>query len=328
MNPGDRRVHPLAVPYRVLVADDYEPWRQYVCAEIRQHPRWRVSGEAADGLEAVRLAGTLEPDLILLDVGLPHLNGIEAARRILEARPDARILFISQQHCPDIAEAALNAGGRGFLYRSDAARDLLFAMEAVVNRGRFVTASLSGPGLATPRHAQHHEAAFYSDDAALLDAYARFAEAAIGEGNTLICAASDVVSTALRQRLGGRGFDVERLMSESRLMWIDEARIISHILIDGVIDDGAFFDMVTPLIGWARSTSRGRVAACGGVSARLWTDGKPDAAIRLEHLWDGFVREHEIDILCGYSIDVPRLAGDHYTEFQSLCREHSLVHVR
>src|SRR3954467_1219518 len=135
MNQGDRRVSPLAVPYRVLVADDYDPWRQYVCAEIRQHPRWRVSGEAADGLEAVRLAGTLEPDLILLDVGLPHVNGIEAARRILEARPDARILFISQQHCPDIAEAALDAGGRGFVYLSEEARELLFPIHENVECG-------------------------------------------------------------------------------------------------------------------------------------------------------------------------------------------------
>src|SRR4030095_7378650 len=97
----------------VLVVDDDEPWRRHVCSVLRSSPRWRVAGEASDGLEAVQQATALQPDLILLDIGLPKQNGIQAARRILEIDPRSKILFLSEYRSWDIAEAALCAGARG-----------------------------------------------------------------------------------------------------------------------------------------------------------------------------------------------------------------------
>lgn len=106
-----------------------------------------VVGEAADGLDAVEKAEALRPDLILLDVGLPTLNGIEAARRILALDPDTRILFLSENQSWDVVEAALGVGGPGYVLKSDAGRDLLSAMEAVVEGQRFISRSLTGRGL-------------------------------------------------------------------------------------------------------------------------------------------------------------------------------------
>jgi DNA-binding NarL/FixJ family response regulator len=322
---GDRRRAPQ--PYNVLAVDDYEPWRRYVCAEIRKHARWCVIGEAANGVEAVRLARALKPDLILLEVDLPLVNGIDAARQILEHAPDARILFVSQHHSPDIAEAALKAGGCGYLFKLDAARDLLFAMEAVVNRGRFITAGLQERIAQAGSHTPYHEAGFYSDETSLLDAYTRFAETALAAGSTLLFAGTESRRAALQQRLRGAGFNVGPLVSGGRVVLLDEERVLSSILVNGAVTDASLRRVAVPLILRAQAASHGRVAACGGLSGRLLMYGKPVEAIRLERLWDGLVKEHQLDMLCGYAIDVPRLAGSSYVDFQSICGHHSLVHV-
>jgi DNA-binding NarL/FixJ family response regulator len=90
------------------VVDDYEPWRRYFSAALQKQPELQVIGEVSDGLEAVQQAEELQPDLILLDIGLPTLNGIEAARRIRKVSPASRIPFVSENCSADIAEEALS----------------------------------------------------------------------------------------------------------------------------------------------------------------------------------------------------------------------------
>ena len=102
-------------PIRVLIVDDYEPWCRFASTTLLKQPGLQVIGEVSDGLEAVQKAEQLQPDLILLDIGLPGLNGIEAARRIREVSPASKILFVSENRCVDIAEAALSTGAWGCL---------------------------------------------------------------------------------------------------------------------------------------------------------------------------------------------------------------------
>ena len=105
---------------------------------------WELIGNACDGVEAVRLAEQLQPDLILLDIGLPKLNGLEAARRIRELAPDCKIVFVSENRSRDIAEEALNIGAGAYVVKSDAGKDLLPAINAVLEGKRCVSTGLTG----------------------------------------------------------------------------------------------------------------------------------------------------------------------------------------
>src|SRR3954462_14053976 len=129
---------------RVLVVDDYEPFRRFVQSAIGHRREFQIIGEISDGLEAVRSAAELQPDLVLLDIGLPKLNGIEAARRIRKQSPNSRILFFSENRSSQIIEEALRTGAGGYLLKEDAGRELFVAMEAVLQGKPFVSSSLSG----------------------------------------------------------------------------------------------------------------------------------------------------------------------------------------
>lgn len=138
-----------AAPVRVLVVDDHEPWRRFVTTTLQNNEHFVVLGEAADGLDAVQMVQQLQPDLVLLDIGLPRLNGIEAAKQIAKVSPQSKILFVSENRSRDIAEAALDTRASGYLVKSDAGSELLPAVEAVLEGKRFISASLAGQFLLT-----------------------------------------------------------------------------------------------------------------------------------------------------------------------------------
>lgn len=148
MSTGDVPVGKTG-PIRVLVVDDHEPWRRFVTTSLQSDDNFVVLGEASDGLEAVQMVKQLQPDLVLLDIGLPSLNGIEAARQIAQVSPQSKILFVSENRSRDIAEAALGTRGSGYLVKSDAGSELLPALHAVLQGKRFISASLAGQFLLT-----------------------------------------------------------------------------------------------------------------------------------------------------------------------------------
>ena len=129
---------------RLLVVEDHEPFRRCVCAMLANKTELQVIDEASDGLEAVCKAEELKPDLILLDVGLPSLNGIEAARRIRNFSPESKILFLSQETSADVVQEALDVGALGYVAKANAGIELLVAVEAVSQGRRFVSAVLAG----------------------------------------------------------------------------------------------------------------------------------------------------------------------------------------
>jgi DNA-binding NarL/FixJ family response regulator len=134
----------VRTPIRILVVDDYERFRDFERLTILTQPELQIVGEVSDGPEAVQKAKELQPDLILLDIGLPNLNGIEAARKIREVSSASKILFVSENRSPDIAEEALSTGAGGYVVKSDGATELLPAIKAVLEGRTFISASLAG----------------------------------------------------------------------------------------------------------------------------------------------------------------------------------------
>lgn len=127
---------------RILVVDDFEPARGSICSILSAQKPLLVVGEAADGLEAVRKAEEIQPDVVLLDIGLPHLNGIDAAAQIGQVAPGARVIFVTQNTDRDTIRAALRNGAKGYLLKADIGSELLSAIGAVLRGGKFISKRL------------------------------------------------------------------------------------------------------------------------------------------------------------------------------------------
>jgi DNA-binding NarL/FixJ family response regulator len=137
-----RRVSSRMGSICVLVVDDFELWRSMVSSRLKNELHLAKVFGASDGLEAVRKAEELQPDLVLLDIGLPCLNGVDAAHQIRLVAPNARVLFLTSKCDRTLAEAALRTGAAGYVIKSDAGRELIAAVEAVIAGKRFVSERL------------------------------------------------------------------------------------------------------------------------------------------------------------------------------------------
>jgi DNA-binding NarL/FixJ family response regulator len=130
----------------VLIVEDYAAWRRFVRSILKSHSESCIIHEISDGLEAVQRAAEIEPDLIIMDIGLPKINGIEAARRIRKFLTKTKILFLSQESSPEVVHEALHTG-EGYVAKTDAGRDLLTAINAVLRGEQFLSGRFAGSDL-------------------------------------------------------------------------------------------------------------------------------------------------------------------------------------
>jgi DNA-binding NarL/FixJ family response regulator len=124
---------------RILVVDDFQPFLKTVRSLIQLRPEWLVVGEASDGLQALQKAEELQPDLVLLDIGLPKLSGFEVAQRIREISPESKILFLSQVSLTEVIREAMSLGAAGYVVKTHAGSELLAGMEAVLRGEQFIS---------------------------------------------------------------------------------------------------------------------------------------------------------------------------------------------
>jgi DNA-binding NarL/FixJ family response regulator len=128
-----------AKPLRILVVDDHQVFREQICGILRSQSGFEVICEAADGLEGVSRADELQPDIVVLDISMPTLGGIEAAGRIHRVAPKSQIVFLSQHNSETIAQTALAAGALAYVTKSSASTDLIRAVKAVSEGKKFVS---------------------------------------------------------------------------------------------------------------------------------------------------------------------------------------------
>jgi DNA-binding NarL/FixJ family response regulator len=296
---------------RILIVDDYEPWRRHLVSTLGKITQWQIVGEAADGPEAVAKAADFRPDLILLDVGLPTVNGIQAARQILARDPNVGILFISEHQSWEIAEAALLTGARGYVCKSDSGRELAPALRALAEGRRFVAARFGGrvvdvTSAQSSTKGRRHEALYYSTETLLLDQWVSVAEAALADGATFLLVARDSSRQRLQALLDRRGVDLRLAVDEGRYVSLRVDDVLSNFMVGDRLDEARFWSTGTSLmLALARASTaiQPRIVACGECAPTLCVQGNAGAAVQLEELWDELTRTYNLDTFCGFSSD-------------------------
>ncbi|MBV9342161.1 MAG: response regulator transcription factor [Acidobacteria bacterium] len=169
---------------RILIADDHEIVRRGVCALIASHRGWQVCGEAVDGREAVEKTRQLAPDIVILDIHMPGLNGLEAARQILRHKPAQKILVFTIADADALVQELLRAGVKGYVLKSDAAGDLTAAIEALQQNRTFFNSRIEQMILDGYLRADRGHGASHPGDASPLTAREREVLQLLAEGKT------------------------------------------------------------------------------------------------------------------------------------------------
>ena len=229
----------------VLLVDDFQQWRRVVRVILQRELQTPTISEAADGLVAVQKAQEVQPDLVVLDIGLPSLDGIGVARRIKNVSPTSKIVFLTENRSSDFAEAALQTGASGYVVKSSAVKELLPAVKQALAGGRFISPSLithalletneqhthsSYPETRPQRSGEvrcRHQANFCKNDAVLVDGLACFAETTLRNGDAVVLLATESHRTGVLKRLKLRGVDVAAAIDEKRYTSIDIVDSIS-----------------------------------------------------------------------------------------------------
>jgi CheY-like chemotaxis protein len=338
------------------VVDDFVPWRSYLIAKLAENPALHIVGFASDGLEAVQKAAELQPELILMDVNLPNLSGISAARRIRELSLKSKILFVSQNLDLDVVQAAFDAGGFGYVVKCSAENELLAALEAVVLGKTFVSGGFASHaftrvwGAQPPIHRPFeesiepaarpvpsdnkfvhcHDVEFYRNDASFLDRCTRFMGTALAKGDPVILVATLSHGNTLRERLEAEGYNVVEAIERGRYLVLEPACLLSEFLVNGKPDSARFMKTAANLIDNALKAATGkhpRVAACGESTAILYAEGHAEAAVEMERRLQELILLYDVDILCGYPTEGFR-SEEERSIFQRICAEHSAVYSR
>ena len=335
---------------RILVVEDSDLFQGLTTSVLRERSNWQVVGIVADGLEAVRVASQLKPDLILLDIGLPKMDGVRAARQIRVIAPECKIVFLSQESSAGVVREAFKLGARGYVVKAYAKRELVAAIESVLRNGLFIgsgvmddyAGDLSGSCI-TDRAPKHvfapsvlrwtgieltHEVHFYSASEVHLQRATRFIQTAITSGYSVLICATGTSRGDIREALQSRQLDVDDLAERGNYISLDAAEMVSTFMVEGAPDPVRFSGLFGGLIRVAAEAGRSDlpgVAVYSECASLLCAEGKRDAAIRVEQLWNELARIHNIDILCGYSQnhfhdddDIPFIKG--------LCAAHSRVY--
>ena len=334
------------------MVEDSEEFRKFICSTLGERPELQIVGVDTDGLQALQRADELQPDLILLDIGLPSLNGIEVARQIRKLSPKSKILFVSQESSVDLVREALGTGAHGYVFKIDAGSELLNGVSAVIRGDQFVSKRFSGEDFVVGSHAgvsedpqtdgscekprqnmqipRRHEVEFYSDDAAFVIGFTSFIEAALEAGHAVIVIATESHRKSLLQRLQEHGVDIAAAIEQGRYVSLDVADTLSTFMMNDLPDPARCLKVAGDLVLQAAKAAQWeptRVAVCGECAPILWVEGKADAAIQVEHLWDEIAQKHEVNILCGYVLNSLQREQENHV-FQRICEEHSAVYSR
>jgi DNA-binding NarL/FixJ family response regulator len=319
---------------RVLVVDDFEPVRNLICSKVQNDPKLQVVWQASNGLEAVEKAEEYQPELILLDISLPKLNGLEAARRIFRVSPLSKIIFVSQESTKEVIEEAIRIGAKGYIVKTDISHELLPGIGAVLRGEIFISSHISDsksvigkvshPSKTTARH----EVSFYADDASLVDGLSCCMKGALDAGRVAVGVVTDSHRASLLRELRANGIEVDKEMEQGRLVVMSVAETRVMFSLDDRPDASRFTAAARKFIDTIAIQAKSedpKAVLCGECAATLLAEGEVDAAIHLEQLLNQFCGScADISIQCAYLSN--GFEGDRATQLlESICSQHSAV---
>lgn len=310
---------------RILVVEDYQPFRRFVCSSLQQLTEFQVV-EASDGFEAVQKAKELQPDVVLMDIGLPKLNGIDASKQILNLLSDSKIIFVSQESDFDVVQETFRLGGKGYVHKPRASTALLPAIRAVLAGSQFVSDGFEFNRGADTDH--QHSVQFYSDDAAFLKSSTAFIVDALQVSDAIVVVLAKPHQEALARSLSDAGCDIDGAIQKGTYFSLDAEDLLSGIMVNGMPDVRAFASrLMDPLesVLQRAGTKQPRVAMIGECASLLYAGGNCDAALCLETPRNEKWSAYRLNVLCTYR-------QPHHNEdesaFQSVCAAHSAVYWR
>lgn len=339
--------------HRVLLVEDFCTFRRAIRMLLEQHPDFQVVGEAANGYEAIQQAARLLPDLILLDINLPQLNGLQVVPQILNLSSSSKIVFLTQEASADIAEEALGLGARGYLVKADAGSELLESLEAIARGERYLSRRLSaqipgevlrglgiksrsvkqvappGPIASQKEHTQcAHEAQYCLDDSDFQESLRVCVSKALSSGDAVIVLATEFHQDALCRGLQAKGQAVKEAIRTGRLQLVDAEAAIAEYLTDEPRDEKRSIEEARLLVESAEKARIGeysRVCVFGECLSLLYAKGKGEVVLRLERLWSELGKTHNLYLRCWYVVSRQQLEYDSQF-FQRVCKEHTTVH--
>ena len=319
----------------VLVIEDHEPFRRVVCSMLHELKNLQVIGDAADGLEAIQKAERLQPDLVLLDIGLPTLSGIEVAKRMRRVAPKSKILVLTQESSQDVVEEAANVGVLGYVLKCHAQGELLAAIELIQEGKQFFGSGLKGTRSLRGREVSSvhcHEVVFYSDDAVFVESCAGFSVDALKAGKAVVVVATKSHREGLVKKWKADRIEEEINAAARRGAYIvlDSIETLSTMTTMGAPDRGKLFGSVGRILDSAAHPQNGErlpVAVFGECAPLLWAEGKQEAAIQVEQLWDELAGTYAMDLRCAYPLSAFQSREKH-SGIRSICAEHSAIHLQ
>lgn len=308
---------------RILIVDDHEAVRRGIRALLSARAEWSICGEASDGVEAIQKAKSLRPDVVLMDVTMPRMDGVQATKIIRQDVAEAEVVLISQNDPSIVRGQASEIGARDFVAKCDLSRDLLSTIErVVVGYGNPRTKNEPWCGLLADAAPRDHIVQLYQDEQFLSRAVCRFAVSAINHGEGVILVPTSAHWNALRPRLEAEGVDVQAAQASGQLKVVDADQLLPGFMRDAMPDAPLFLGLAGETIAQARGGDRfTKVRWWGEMVNVLWERGDIAASMGLEDLFHKLAHDQEIAIFCSFLMDnfdgevharmLPRLGQNH-----------------